>query len=145
MYHSQINWPYQSSTIPQAPFVPQAQTSQIEGQIFPRLDIYETQTEIVYIYDMPGVNPEQLEVEFSRTELVVNAAIEAATPGNEEFSYRYQERPKGKYYRVVSLPNDVDTQKATANFRNGLLVVHFPKGNSFQPTHKVTVHTENRT
>ena len=66
----------------------------LKGQatFVPKMDIFETRDEVVYIFEMPGINANQLEVTSEGRNIVINAPILTIDP--QECSYRYQERPK---------------------------------------------------
>ena len=45
----------------------------------------------------------------------------------EEAAYLIQERPTGSFYRVLRLPNTVDSSKIQCNYDNGVLTIMMPK------------------
>lgn len=121
MYHTQVAWPYQSSAV-QSQLLPEG--SGINPMV-PRMDIFETKEEVVYIFEMPGINMELLEVEIEGRNLSVSAPVLSIDP--QECSYRYQERAKGRLARVVPVTPDVDLDRVKAEIRNGLLELRFMK------------------
>jgi len=120
MYHTQVAWPYQSSAV-QPHIIPGGSVS----VIVPRMDIFETKDQVVYILEMPGIDTEQLEVEIEGSNIRVAAPILNINP--QEASYRYQERPKGQLSRIIAIAPDVDSESVSANIKNGLLELRFRK------------------
>lgn len=121
MYHTQVSWPNQSSAV--RPFLlPEGAAG---NAIVPRMDIFETRDEIVYIFELPGIAPDRLEVEIEGRSIIVTAPILTIDP--QYCSYRYQERPKGLMGRVVTAAADTDLERVRAEMRNGLLELRFMK------------------
>jgi len=92
----------------------------------PRVDILDLDTHFVYLLDIAGADPEKLDLEISPAEVVINAPLEAA-PKYEKANILYQERPKGTYSRLLTLPPHIDLDNVSADFRNGVLEVCLPK------------------
>lgn len=121
MYYTQVTWPSQSSAVrPQ--LVPEGLG---ENAIVPRMDIYETKDEIVYIFEMPGIDAERLEVEIDGHNIIIAAPLLTINP--HLCVYRYQERAKGLMGRVISAVPDADVERVRGELRNGLLELRFMK------------------
>ncbi|MBS4022913.1 MAG: Hsp20/alpha crystallin family protein [Dethiobacter sp.] len=99
-------------------------------QLVPRVDVVEAQEEIIYIFEVPGIEINSVNVEIGNGTLQVDGQLETGLPqGN--LNYLYQERsPSKKYGRLLSIPPEVDHENVKANVKNGLLMVHFPKKNT---------------
>ena len=96
-------------------------------EIFPKVDVAETMEEVIYILEIPGVEQNTVNVEISNGTLQVNGQIETGLE-TSELNYLYQERPVNqKYSRLLFIPPQVDSEKAQANIKNGILMVRFPK------------------
>lgn len=96
-------------------------------QQIPRLDVAETPGELVYILEVPGAEIDSFDVEMGDGTLQIDAKVEMGLEA-EGLSYLYRERPFYKRYtRMLSVPREVDHEKAAANVKNGLLMIHFPK------------------
>lgn len=100
--------------------------SQAAPSILPRMDVLETADRIVYLFEIPGIDPAQLNLEASRSELVVSAPL-ASHAGYGEISSLYLERASGNYYRMVVPPGNVNADSIEANYKNGILEVAIPK------------------
>src|SRR5438094_9803697 len=96
----------------------------------PAIDMYETDSEIVVLLDLAGVDADKTEVQAEAHELIVRGVRRerhAAPPANGERSYHALEIPYGRFERTIRLPLDVDTESASANYRDGLLEITLPK------------------
>jgi HSP20 family protein len=80
----------------------------------PALDVWETESELVYAFDLPGV-PETLSAERTREE----------EKASDRF-YRF-ERRFGSFSRAVGLPQGVDESKIAAVYKDGVVEIHVPK------------------
>jgi HSP20 family protein len=110
----------------------------------PALDVWETEDELVYAFDLPGVPEDKIDVELNDDTLTVTATREAnRETGNDRF-YRF-ERRFGTFSRAVGLPQGTDESKVKADYRDGVLEVRVGKpeeqkprriqiGGSVQPT-----------
>jgi len=96
-------------------------------QFFPKVDVVETQNEVIYIFDVPGVEQNAVNVEIAENSLYVNGQINLGL-GIDGLNYLYRERPNyQRYSRNLTIPKDVDSEQAAADVKNGLLMVRFPK------------------
>jgi HSP20 family molecular chaperone IbpA len=104
--------------------------------IRPRVDIYETDNSFVLLADMPGVEPQGLDVEAERSVLVIrgHCAAPETTPDYQEFEL-------GDYHRAFTLSEDLDTDHITATLREGVLRVEIPKSPEAEPK-KIPVRTD---
>jgi len=92
----------------------------------PRMDIYETDGEVVAEVELPGVDPKNIEVEVKDNYLRVEAKAEEKKEEKKKGYYR-KEISAGYYKRVVPLPVEVIGEKAEASFEGGILKVVIPK------------------
>jgi HSP20 family protein len=101
-------------------------------QWVPSLDVWETDTELVYAFDIPGVPEEQIQIEVQEDTLTVSGerAREAREQGDR--FYRF-ERRIGSFGRAVGLPAGIDDAKIEASYVNGVLEVHVPKPEEAKP------------
>jgi HSP20 family protein len=92
----------------------------------PALDVWETETELVYAFDLPGVGEEGISIEAQDDTLTISGARERTLEDQGDRFYRF-ERRQGAFVRSVGLPAGVDDSKITASYRDGVLEVHVPK------------------
>ena len=93
----------------------------------PAVNIYEDNDELVVEAELPGVDPEKLEV--SINEHVLTLKGEKSSEHSERKNGWYRaERSSGNFQRSFSLPWEVDVDKSTSKYTHGVLVVRLPKG-----------------
>ena len=90
------------------------------------VDIIEEENNIIVKASVPGVKPEELHVEVEDTTLRIWGESKEEKERNEE-NYFVRERRFGKVERYVTLPYAVNSDKAKAEFENGVLNLTFPK------------------
>ena len=97
-------------------------------QAYPQVNI--TEDDNCYIVDvcMPGVPPEDVELELTARNLIIKAERKAP-----EGRYFRQERSSGVFQRALSLNAPVDRDKVTAKSENGILRVILPKAEAVKP------------
>lgn len=102
------------------------QSNVVTSQWAPRVDIKEEDARFVIFADVPGVDPEQIEINMDKGILSIKGErTTASTEENERFSR--VERAHGVFYRRFSLPDSADAEGITASGRNGVLEVSIPK------------------
>ncbi|MGD0167787.1 MAG: Hsp20/alpha crystallin family protein [Gaiellaceae bacterium] len=105
----------------------------------PALDIWESEDEIVYAFDLPGIPEEKISVEFEDGTLSVSATREREQTGSHDGFHRY-ERRFGTFERTISLPMGVSESDVKASYANGVLELHVRKPEQRKP-HRIPVVT----
>ncbi|AJF05466.1 Hsp20/alpha crystallin family protein [Geoalkalibacter subterraneus] len=95
----------------------------------PAVDIYETEDNLTLVADMPGAKRENLDIDFERGFLTIRAWVEATERGQT----KWQEFALTDYYRQFQLLEDIDTERASAELKNGVLTVVMPKAAASRP------------
>lgn len=96
------------------------------------INLYETDKELVLEATLPGFSPEEVDIEVQNNTVVIRAE-HTEEREEKERDYHIRERRYGKFYRQVALPVEVNADKAQAEFKNGVVVVHFPKAEQAKP------------
>jgi HSP20 family protein len=100
---------------------------------YPAIDTYETGSAIVIQCDLPGVDPQQVELNFERHTLTISGTRQAPFPTQGDAQVRDElrvysaERLWGPFTRSIRLPEHVDGEHIDAQFNNGVLTVTVPK------------------
>jgi len=97
----------------------------------PPLDVWETEGELVYAFDLPGIPEEQIAVDLEDNTLTVSGSRERTEMEEGRF-FRY-ERPFGAFTRSVALPEGTGDGEAGAHYANGVLEVHVQKPEQSKP------------
>lgn len=108
----------------------------------PRVDVKETDKELILHADVPGVTEKDLNVSIENGLLTVSGQREA-TKKEENERYTRMERSYGSFSRSISLPEDTDPSQVKANFDNGVLEVRVPKPET-QQSKRVSINLGNR-
>jgi HSP20 family protein len=98
----------------------------------PPLDVWETEDDLVYAFDMPGIPEEKIAVEIEDDTLTVSGSRERAENVEDERFFRY-ERRFGDFTRSVALPQGCGEGEAQAHYANGTLEVHVRKPEQSKP------------
>ncbi len=110
----------------------------------PALDAWETDEELVYAFDLPGVPEEKISVEFDDGMLTVSAEREREQKLAEGSAYRY-ERRFGSFQRAITLPQGVREQDISAKYADGVLELHVRKPEETKPRRIPIGASEQRT
>jgi HSP20 family protein len=98
----------------------------------PALDVWETETDVVYSFDLPGIPEDKIGIEVADGTLTVSAEREKKEEVADDSYYRV-ERRFGSYSRAVGLPQGIDEAKISASYRDGVLEVRVPKPEEAKP------------
>ncbi len=114
-------------------FAPIERTRVVESwALVPRVDMYETDDAVVVKATIPGVKPEDLEITVTGNVLTIKGEIKEEEK-EEGANYIRQERLFGSFRRDLTLPVDVNVDKAEAVFENGILTLRLPKVEEAKP------------
>ncbi len=93
----------------------------------PRIDIQETDSEIVATCDIPGLEKkEDVHINLDNNVLTISGSINRKNEVKSEQMHR-QERVFGRFQRSVALPARVSEEGVKASYKNGVLEIHLPK------------------
>jgi HSP20 family protein len=102
------------------------------GTFAPALDIHESQDAYTIKVSLPGVKPEDVNVQYQKGVLTFSGESRADT-NREEGTYHLRERRWGRFSRSVSLPDTVNAERAEASFDQGVLTLRMPKAEETKP------------
>ena len=98
----------------------------------PALDVWETESDIVYALDLPGIAEENISVELDDGALTISAERERTQEESDERFYRF-ERRFGTFSRTFGVPQGVTESDIGAEYENGVLEVHVKKPEQPKP------------
>jgi HSP20 family protein len=105
----------------------------------PPVDIYETGDSVVLKAELPGINPDEVDICVEDSTLYLKGERKFEKEVKEENLHRV-ERSYGTFKRNFSLPNTIDADKVKAEYRNGILTLTMPKREEVKPrTIKINV------
>ena len=95
--------------------------------VVPAVNLFERKDELVVTAEIPGINQNELENN------VLTLSGEKKPEDAENVSYHRRERDYGRFSRSIQLPYKVDSEKASADYRNGILFVTVAKAEEAKP------------
>jgi HSP20 family protein len=98
----------------------------------PAVDIVETENEVVLKADLPDVKLEDIDVRVENQTL----SIKGERKFEKDFAdkgYHRIERSYGSFMRSFAVPNTVDTEKVSADYKNRVLTIALPKKEAAKP------------
>ena len=98
----------------------------------PAVDVWETDDELVYAFDLPGIPEDMISLELDEGALTVSADRERTQEVSDERFYRF-ERRFGSFTRTIGLPQGTTEDAINANYENGVLEVHVRKPEQPKP------------
>lgn len=103
------------------------------GQPYPAVNLYETENGYVLTAELPGLLREDLGVSIEANRVTLRGEREITYPRDERSSLHRRERQAGSFRRTVDLPIPVDSDKAEAIYRHGVLMLRLPKAAEHRP------------
>ena len=105
----------------------------------PAVDIKEEDNQFVLLADIPGVDPEKIDVHMEAGVLTVKGQKESELK-SEKDGFKRVERSFGSFYRRFNLPDSADGEAISANCKHGVLEIVIPKREAVKPK-KINVMT----
>ena len=95
-----------------------------EGQL--AVDVFQTEDDLVIQSTIAGVRGDDLDVAIEGDKVTIRGKREKPTK-DEKINYFYQECYWGPFSREIILPVEIDPSRATALFKEGVLIIRMPK------------------
>ncbi|MGD9988193.1 Hsp20/alpha crystallin family protein [Pseudonocardia sp.] len=96
------------------------------------MDAYRAGDHFVVSFDLPGVDPEAIELDVERNVLTVKAERRPAAAG-EHVEMQVAERPSGVFSRQLFLGDTLDTERIDAGYDAGVLTLRIPISEKAKP------------
>lgn len=103
-----------------------------EGLWHPALDIEETKEAFKLSAELPGMKKEDIKISFSDGRLSIEGE-RAFEKEEKDKTFHRIERSYGKFRRMISLPREVEADKAKASYEQGILTITLPKSDKAKP------------
>jgi len=97
-----------------------------EMELSPSVDIFEEGDDIVVKTELPGMTKDDIEVNLTENTITISGEKKREEKVERD-NYYHLERSYGSFRRSFDLPAEVQTDKAKASFKNGVLEVRIPK------------------
>lgn len=92
----------------------------------PRVDVYQTEEEVIITAEIPGVDKKDLDVYVDESTVKLAGQFRQSDEFRDEHVYR-SERRYGSFSRSIPLPTEVKSDKAKAEYKDGVLSITIPK------------------
>ena len=101
---------------------------------YPALNVGSTPGSVEIYAFAPGIDPAKVEINLDRGVLTIDGERQPTmSTGDDKSTVHLSERFAGRFRRVVSLPDDIDPNGVTADYRDGVLHVSVKRRESAQP------------
>jgi len=104
----------------------------LEGAWSPAIDIYDSKDNVMVKADIPGMNKDEIGVSVHGDTLIIKGEKDQDKEIKEKDFVR-TERFYGAFNRAIHLPSEVDADKVTASYKNGVLELMLPKKEESKP------------
>ena len=94
------------------------------------MDAWREGEEFVVEFDLPGIDPDSLDIDIERNVVTVRAERPAVDPNREMLA---TERPRGVFSRQLVLGENLDTDRIQATYREGVLSLRIPVAERAKP------------
>lgn len=102
------------------------------GDTYFPVDMYETNDEVVVKASLPGIRPEDIDISITGQLLTLKGESKEERE-EKQHNYFRRERRTGTFIRQLSLPTEVESDKAQAVFEHGVLRLTLPKAEAVKP------------
>jgi HSP20 family protein len=102
------------------------------GSVVPAIDRYQTEEEVIVKASLPGLKSEDVHISITADVLTLSGEFKQENE-KQKATYHIREHRYGSSKRSINLPTDVQTDKAKADFENGVLTIILPKAEAVKP------------
>jgi len=103
-----------------------------DGWSVPVVDMYQTDDEIVVKASLPGIKADEVQINITGDVLTLKGEVRHEEEKNDK-AWHIREQRWGSFQRSVALPTNVVSDKAQAEFENGILTITLPKAEEVKP------------
>lgn len=109
----------------------QAKSASADAALMPPVNVFEDAAGITLYADLPGVPKDKLNLQVEADTLTIEGELSLDTP--EDMEATHAEIGLARYRRVFTLSKELDSEKVSAELRNGVLMLRIPKAEHAQP------------
>jgi HSP20 family protein len=99
---------------------------------WPRIDLSESENEVVVTAEVPGIDPKDVDIHVSGNMLTIRGERRQEKE-EEKRNYYYSERSFGQFQRFIPLPGSINPDRVDASYKNGTLTVSVAKRPEAKP------------
>ncbi len=101
------------------------------GGFSPSIDVKENEKEFIIKAEIPGVEEKDVEVTVSNDSVTIRGEKKEEKEDKDK-NYYYMERSYGSFHRIIPLAAEVESGRAQARFKNGVIDIKIPKSQNAQ-------------
>jgi HSP20 family protein len=98
---------------------------------YPPVNVFRKGDDFVVITEVPGIKKSDLEIQVKGNTIRVAGTKPVAY--SEKASLHRRERLAGRFDRAITIPFEIDADKATAEFHDGILALYLPRAERDKP------------
>ena len=98
----------------------------------PAVDMYQDADQVVVKAALPGLKPADVQITVTADMLTLRGEYKPEAE-QKETTYHIREQRYGAFERSIRLPSEVQTDKAKADFEDGILTISLPKAEAVRP------------
>ena len=102
------------------------------GFTAPAIDLYQTDADVVIKAALPGMKSDDVQISITGDVLTLKGEYRQENE-DKKATYHIREQRYGTFERSILLPTEVQTEKAKAEFENGILTISLPKAEQVRP------------
>ncbi len=99
---------------------------------FPAVNIWADGEETMVTTEIPGIDPDTIDISVIGKTLMIKGNREPEKP-DEGSSYHRRERWYGQFTKTIELPFNIEAEKVSAKFFNGILTIRLPRAEAEKP------------
>lgn len=107
-----------------------AEPTRPTAQFSPLVDVFETEHDLLFFADMPGVRPEDVHLRYEKGELTLTGHVKAGEAFGAERLHEYE---VGDFVRTFTVHESINPDTISAELKNGVLTVKLPKREEAKP------------
>jgi len=100
--------------------------------VMPAIDLYQTEDDVVVKAALPGLKADDVQISITGDTLSLCGEFKQDDE-QKEATYHIREKRYGSFERSMTLPVEVQTDKAEADFKDGVLTITLPKAEAVKP------------
>jgi HSP20 family protein len=117
-------------------------TGKLTSEFIPRVDLSETDTEVKVVAELPGMEEKDISLSIEDNSIILSGEKKSDIEEKGKTFHRI-ERTYGSFQRVIPIGIEVDENKASASFKNGVLIITLPKApEAVKQAKKITIKKE---
>ena len=98
----------------------------------PAIDMFQTENDVVVKASIPGIKAEEVQINVTGDVLTIKGQVKQDEERKDR-AWHLREQRFGSFERSVALPTSVKSDKAEAEFENGILTITLPKADEVKP------------